>query len=106
MNPDHDAFGQIVEDCGLQLKRLPTDDGVRQGEFQEEGLEDCQLNRRSQTETFGGQAERLRLPCGDGVRNSEGNACGSSVSEERTTESISEGGRKDNGKYKWRGQES
>ncbi len=88
MNPDHDALGQIVEDGGLQLKRLPTDDGVRQGELQEEGLEDCQLNRRSQTETFGGQAERLRFPCGDGVRNLEGNSCGSSVAEERTKESI------------------
>ncbi len=88
MNPDHDALGQIVEDCGLQLKRFPTDDGVRQGEFQEEGLEDGQLNRRSQTETFGGQAERFGLPCGDGVRNRERNSCGSSVSEERTTGSI------------------
>ncbi len=94
MNPDHDALGQIVEDCGLQLKRFPTDDGVRQGEFQEEGLEDGQLNRRSQTETFGGQAERLSLPCGDGVRNRERNSCGSSVSEERTTGSINEGGRR------------
>lgn len=39
---DHDAFGQIVKDSGLQLKKLPTDDGVRQGELQEEGLEDRQ----------------------------------------------------------------
>lgn len=78
---DHDAFGQIAEDRGLQLKRLSTDNGVRQGELQEEGLEDRQQSRRSQTKTFRGQAERLSLPCGDGVRNSERNSCRSSVSE-------------------------
>ena len=78
---DHDTLGQIAEDSGLQIKRLPTDDGVWQGELQEEGLEDRQQSRRSQTETFGGQAECLSLPCGDGVRNSEGNLCGSSGSK-------------------------
>lgn len=50
---DHDALGQIAEDGGLQLKRLPPDDGVRQRELQEKGLEYRQQSRRSKTETFG-----------------------------------------------------
>jgi len=86
---DHDALGQIAEDCGLELKRLAPDDGVRQRELQEEGLEDRQQSRSSNTETIGRQAERLRLPCGDCVRNLEGNFCGSSVSEERIAENRS-----------------
>jgi len=69
----HDALGQITEDGGLQLKDLPTDDGVRQRELQEEGLENCQLSRRSETQTFRGQTEDLRLPRGDGVRNRDRN---------------------------------
>ncbi len=75
----HDALGQIVEDSGLQLKDLPTDDGVRQRELQEEGLENCELSRRSQTQTFGGQTEGLRLPRGDGVRNRDRNLSWSRV---------------------------
>ncbi len=63
----------------LQLKDLPTDNGVRQRELQEEGLENCQLSRRSQTQTFGGQTEGLRLPRGDGVRNSDRNMSWSRV---------------------------
>lgn len=50
---DHDALRQIAEDGGLQLKRLPPDDGVRQRELQEKGLEYRQQSRRSKTETFG-----------------------------------------------------
>lgn len=63
----HDAFFQVVEDGCLQFKVLPADDGVRQAEFKEEGLEDCDLFARSQAKTLRGQTERLCLPGGDGV---------------------------------------
>ena len=46
---------------------LPADDGVRQAEFKEEGLEDCDFFARSQAKALRGQTERLRLPGGDGV---------------------------------------
>ena len=46
----HDAAGQIVEDGSLQNKSLSPDDGVRQAELQEEGLEDFELLGRSKTE--------------------------------------------------------
>ena len=51
---------------------LPPDDGVGQAELQEEGLEDREVFTRRQAETLRGQTERLRLPGGDGVRDSEG----------------------------------
>lgn len=51
---------------------LPSDDGVGQGELEEEGLEDGDLFTRSQAKTLRGQTESLRLPGGDGVRDSEG----------------------------------
>jgi len=77
----HDALGQKAVDRGLQIKRLPTDNGVWQGELHEEGLGGGQDSRRGQTKTFGGQAKRLRLPRGDVVRNLERNFYGASVSK-------------------------
>lgn len=71
----HDALGQVVKHSGLQLKVLSTDDGVGQGEFQEEGLEDSELHWRSQAEAARSQAECLCLPGGDGVWNCEGHIC-------------------------------
>lgn len=68
----HDALGQVVEHGGLQLKVLAPDNGVGQGELQEEGLEHVELHARSQTKAIRGQAESLRLPGGDGVWDSEG----------------------------------
>lgn len=73
--PYHDALGQVVEHSGLQLKVLSTDDGIRQGEFREEGLENCKFHRRSQTEAAKGQAECICLPGGDGVWNLKGHIC-------------------------------
>ncbi len=76
----HDAAGQIVEDGGLQFKVLPPDDGVRQAELEEEGLEDVDLLTRSQAKTLRGQTESLRLPGGDGVWDSEGHILPSRLS--------------------------
>lgn len=47
------------------------DDGVRQGELQEEGLEDREVCTRSHAEPLGGQAEGVRLPGGDSVGDLE-----------------------------------
>lgn len=51
---------------------LPSDDGVRQAELEEERLEDSEVFTRSQAKTLRGQTERLRLPGGDGVGDGEG----------------------------------
>lgn len=67
----HDTTGQVVEDGCLQFKVLPTDDGVGQGELQEEWLEDLDFFTRSQTKTLRGQTESLCLPGSDGVWDSE-----------------------------------
>lgn len=66
----HDAAGEVVEDGCLQVKVLPPDDGVGQGQLQEERLEDCDLLTGCQTETLVWEAESLCLPGGDGVRDS------------------------------------
>lgn len=70
LNHYHDAVGQVVEDCCLQFKVFPPDDGVGQAEFKEEGLEDLDFITRSQAKTRRGQTESLRLPGGDGVWDS------------------------------------
>jgi len=77
----HDAAAQVVEDGRLQFEVLPPDDGVGQGELQEEGLEDGDLLTGGQAETMGGQTESLRLPGGDGVWDGEGHVLHSGVSE-------------------------
>lgn len=48
----HDAAGQVVEDGRLQLKLLPPDDGVGQGELQEEGLKNLDFLAGGQTKTL------------------------------------------------------
>lgn len=68
----HDAAVQVVEDCCLKVKLLPSNDGVGEGEIHEERLEHSDFLLRSQTETLGGQTENLRLPGGDGVWNGDG----------------------------------
>lgn len=66
----HDAAAQVVEDSCFQLKVLPPDDGVGQGQLKEKRLEDGNLLTRSQTKTLRGQAEGFCLPGGDGVWDS------------------------------------
>lgn len=63
------------EDSRLQNKLLPSDDGVRQTELKEEGLEDGELFTRSQAKTLRGQTESLGLPGRDGVRDGQGQIC-------------------------------
>lgn len=79
----HDVFWQVVKNRCFELKGLSTDDGVWQGELQEEGLENCELNWWGQTKALGGQAESLSLPGGDGVRDSERDLCFSRLSVKR-----------------------
>ena len=79
----HDALWQVVKNRCFELKGLSTDDGVWQGELQEEGLENCELNWWGQTKALGGQAESLSLPGGDGVRDSDGELWLSRISVKR-----------------------
>ena len=67
---------------------LPPDDGVGQAELQEEGLEDREVFTRRQAETLRGQTERLRLPGGDGVRDSEGHILRSKPSGSADTQTC------------------
>lgn len=68
----HHATGLVVEDGCLQFKLLAADNGVRQAELQEEGLEHSDLLPGSQAKTLRGHTESLCLPSGDGVRDGEG----------------------------------
>ena len=59
---------------------LPPDDGIRQAQLKEKGLEDFDLFTRRQTKTLRGQTESLCLPSGDCVWDSEGHVLCSRLS--------------------------
>ena len=76
----HDAAGQVVEDGCLEFKVLPPNDGIRQTQLKEKGLEHFDLFTRSQAKTLRGQTESLCLPSGDCVWDSEGHVLRSRLS--------------------------
>lgn len=67
VNIYHDAFGEVVEDGGLEREHLPSDHRVRQREADEERLEGGEAGVGRHAEARGGDAESSGGPLGDGV---------------------------------------
>lgn len=85
----HDAAAEVVEDRGLELEVLSSDDGVGQGQLQEERLKHGELFPRSQTETLRRQTEGLGLPGRDGVGDGQRHVCAPRVSDGKNMLKIS-----------------
>lgn len=69
MSNHHYALGEVIEDGSFQREHLPSDDGVGQGEADEERLEGGEPGVGRHTKTSRGDTEGAGCPFGDGIRD-------------------------------------